>query len=175
MYGGLNTLAAALGCLMLLTSSVVWTSDADQPIEIAADSAVREEPSGRTTYKGDVILTQGSLEINADTLTFSLDDEGATLITANGKPATLSQQPENRDTPVEASANIIEYHESKDRVRLIGNAKVLQDGAVIEGSTIEYLVTSQRVMAAGSPDEQTPQRVKVVIPPSSLRDDENND
>ena len=175
MYGGHKLLARVVGCLVLSTCSVVWSSDAEQPIEISADSAVREEPSGKTTYKGDVVLTQGSLEIHADTLTFSVDDKGATLITANGTPATLSQQPENRNSPVNASATVIEYHESTDRVRLIGDAQVLQDGAVIEGSTIEYLVTSQRVMAAGSPDEGTPKRVKVVIPPSSLRDEEVND
>ena len=159
----------------LSLSRSVWTgavfaADTDQPIEISADSAMREEPSGKTTYRGDVVLTQGSLEIRADSLVFSFDGDNSTLITAHGNPATLKQQPENADTPIDASAEVIEYHEKSERVRLVGQAKILQDGAVIEGNTIEYLVGTQRVMAAGSPETGAPQRVKVTIPPNSLRD-----
>ena len=156
--------------LGLIGSWETSAADTDQPIEISADSAMREEPSGKTTYTGDVVLTQGSLEIRADSLIFSFDSDNTTLITAKGNPATLKQQPENADTPVDASATTIEYHEKSERVRLVGNAKILQDGAVIEGNTIEYLVGTQRVMAAGSPTTGAPQRVKVTIPPNSLRD-----
>jgi lipopolysaccharide export system protein LptA len=156
--------------LGLFGSGSLSAADTDQPIEISADSAIREEPSGKTTYRGDVVLTQGSLEIRADSLVFSFDSDKTTLITAKGNPATLKQRPENTDTPVDASAAMIEYHEKNERVRLIGNAKILQDDAVIEGNTIEYLVGSQRVMAAGSPETGAPQRVKVTIPPNSLRD-----
>ena len=156
--------------LGLLGSSAVLSVDTDQPIEIAADSAMREEPSGKTTYRGDVVLTQGSLEIRADRLVFGFDADDTTLITATGNPATLKQQPENTDTPVDASATTIEYHEKAERVRLVGNAKILQDGAVIEGNTIEYFVGTQRVMAAGSPETGAPQRVKVTIPPNSFRE-----
>lgn len=156
--------------LGLLDSSTVLAADTNHPIEITADTAMREEPSGKTTYRGDVVLTQGSLEIRADSLVFSFDSDNTTLITAKGNPATLKQRPENADTPVDASAATIEYHEKSERVRLVGNAKILQDGAVIEGNTIEYLVGTQRVIAAGSPETGAPQRVKVTIPPNSLRD-----
>ena len=156
--------------LGLLGSPTVLAADTNHPIEITADTAMREEPSGKTTYRGDVVLTQGSLEIRADSLVFSFDSDNTTLITAKGNPATLKQRPENADAPVDASAATIEYHEKSERVRLVGNAKILQDGAVIEGNTIEYLVGTQRVIAAGSPETGAPQRVKVTIPPNSLRD-----
>jgi lipopolysaccharide export system protein LptA len=163
-------ISAPLLLLGLLASSTALAADTNHPIEITADTAMREEPSGKTTYRGDVVLTQGSLEIRADSLVFSFDSDNTTLITAKGNPATLKQQPENADAPVDASAATIEYHEKSERVRLVGNAKILQDGAVIEGNTIEYLVGTQRVIAAGSPETGAPQRVKVTIPPNSLRD-----
>ena len=169
MTTGIQRITALFLYLGLLGTAAVLAADTDQPIEISADSAMREEPAGKTTYRGDVVLTQGSLEIRADSLVFSFDSENATLIRAKGNPATLKQQPENADTPINASAEIIEYHEKSERVRLVGKAKILQDGAVIEGNTIEYLVGTQRVIAAGSPDTGTPQRVKVTIPPNSLR------
>ena len=43
-------------------------SDQDQPIQIVADLAVRDELAGETRYEGNVVLTQGSLVITADTL-----------------------------------------------------------------------------------------------------------
>lgn len=166
-----------LVALLLLSSIVMITNanDADQPIEISADQVTREEPSGLTTYRGSVELRQGSLEINSDSLVFSFDDQGASVITAKGTPATLKQTPTNSSTPINAQANAIEYQETRDRIRLIGDARILQDGAVIEGSTIEYIVSSQRVMAAGSPSGNKPQRVKVTIPPNSLRENTDRD
>ena len=163
--------------LLLLSGIVMITNanDADQPIEISADQVTREEPSGLTTYRGSVELRQGSLEINSDSLVFSFDDQGASVITAKGTPATLKQTPTNSATPINAQANAIEYQETRDRIRLIGDARILQDGAVIEGSTIEYIVSSQRVMAAGSPSGNKPQRVKVTIPPNSLRENTDRD
>lgn len=162
---------------LLLTSIAMLghANDADQPIEISADQVTREEPSGLTTYRGSVELRQGSLEINSDSLVFSFDDQGASVITAKGTPATLKQTPTNSATPINAQANAIEYQETRDRIRLIGDARILQDGAVIEGSTIEYIVSSQRVMAAGSPSGNKPQRVKVTIPPNSLRENTHRD
>ena len=166
-----------LVALLLLSGIVMITNanDADQPIEISADQVTREEPSGLTTYRGSVELRQGSLEINSDSLVFSFDDQGASVITAKGTPATLKQTPTNSATPINAQANAIEYQETRDRIRLIGDARILQDGAVIEGSTIEYIVSSQRVMAAGSPSGNKPQRVKVTIPPNSLRENIDRD
>ena len=172
-----SRLRGNLVALLLLSSIVMVTNanDADQPIEISADQVTREEPSGLTTYRGSVELRQGSLEINSDSLVFSFDDQGASVITAKGTPATLKQTPTNSSTPINAQANAIEYQETRDRIRLIGDARILQDGAVIEGSTIEYIVSSQRVMAAGSPSGNKPQRVKVTIPPNSLRENTDRD
>ena len=156
--------------LGFLGTASVFAADIDQPIEISADSAMREEPSGKTTYRGDVVLLQGSLEIRVDSLVFSFDSDNKTLITAKGNPATLKRRSENADKPVDASALMIEYSEKSERVLLVGRAKILQDEAVIEGNTIEYLVGRKRVMASGSTETGAPQRVKVTIPPNSLRD-----
>ena len=168
----LGSLAAQLLASIAMISHA---NDADQPIEISADQVTREEPSGLTTYRGSVELRQGSLEINSDSLEFSFDEKGASVITAKGTPATLKQTPANSTTPINAQANAIEYQETRDRIRLIGDARILQDGAVIEGSTIEYIVSSQRVIAAGSPSGNQPQRVKVTIPPNSLRESPDRD
>ncbi|MCH1554163.1 MAG: lipopolysaccharide transport periplasmic protein LptA [Luminiphilus sp.] len=164
-------LARTSGLLLLLMGSVLALGDDSQyPIEIAADSAVREEPSGKTLYRGDVVLTRGSLRIESNELSFTEADTGSTMIAATGAPASLRQKPSADAPEVIASADLIEYHETDERVRLIGNAKITQDGAVITGSTIDYLIPTQRVIAAGSVSGDTQERVKVTIPPNSLRE-----
>jgi len=119
-------LTHVLLAILLATSAVGYSAnDADQPIEISADQVTREEPSGLTTYRGSVELRQGSLEIKSERLVFSFDDQGASIITATGAPATLKQTPSDRETPINAQAKAIEYQETRDRIRLIGEARIL--------------------------------------------------
>ena len=155
---------------VLMGPALAFGDDSQYPIEIAADSAVREEPSGKTLYRGDVVLTRGSLRIESNELSFTETDRGSTVIAATGAPASLRQKPAADSQEVIASADLIEYHETDERVRLIGNARITQDGAVITGSTIDYLIPTQRVIAAGSASGDTQERVKVTIPPNSLRE-----
>jgi lipopolysaccharide export system protein LptA len=157
--------------LTLLTSVGVSALDSDknQPIQIVADMAVRDESSGDTRYEGNVILTQGSLRITADRIAVQHDEGDADRIVAVGQPATLVQQPAPDQQPVDASADRIVYLRSRDLVRLRGAARISQDGSILSGEQIDYLVTQRKVKAAGSADSAGEGRVEVVIPPENLR------
>ena len=72
---------------VLMGPALALGDDSQYPIEIAADSAVREEPSGKTLYRGDVVLTRGSLRIESNELSFTETDRGSTVIAATGAPA----------------------------------------------------------------------------------------
>ena len=146
-------------------------SDRDQPIQIVADVAVRDELAGETRYEGNVVLTQGSLVITADTLSISHNVDEADKIVATGRPATLVQQPTPNQAPVDASALRIEYVRSQDLVRFLKNARIAQDGSTLSGSQIDYLVSQRSVRAAGTPGAEGASRVEVVIPPENLRGD----
>lgn len=149
-------------------------SDRDQPIQIEADIAVRDEGAGETRYEGNVILTQGSLRITAELISIKHDSAAADKIVATGQPATLVQQPASDQAPVDASARKIEYIRSEDLVRLIDEARIAQDGSVLSGDRIEYLVTQRKVKAAGTPGPRGEGRVEVVIPPENLRRSPDN-
>jgi lipopolysaccharide export system protein LptA len=154
---------------------VALDSDREQPIQIEADIAVRDERAGETRYEGNVILTQGSLRITADLISIKHDSAAADKILATGEPATLVQQPASDQAPVDASARQIEYIRSEDLVRLIDEARIAQDGSVLSGDRIEYLVTQRKVKAAGTPGAGGEGRVEVVIPPENLRRPPGND
>lgn len=157
-------------CIACLSSELAaLDSDRNQPIQIEADIAVRDESAGETRYEGNVILTQGSLRITADLISIKHDSVAADKIIATGQPATLVQQPASNQMPVDASARQIEYIRSEDLVRLIDEARIAQDGSVLSGDRIEYLVTQKKVRAVGSPGSSGEGRVEVVIPPENLR------
>ncbi len=156
---------------LLPAANATWALDSDreQPIQIVADVAVRDEVAGETRYEGNVVLTQGSLQITADKLSIQHTESGADRIVATGSPATLIQQPTPDQTPVDASAQRIEYIRSEDLVRLLENARIAQNGSTLSGNQIDYLVSQRSVRAKGTPGASGGGRVEVVIPPEILR------
>ena len=156
---------------LLPAANGTWALDSDreQPIQIVADVAVRDEVAGETRYEGNVVLTQGSLQITADKLSIQHTESGADRIVATGSPATLIQQPTPDQTPVDASAQRIEYIRSEDLVRLLENARIAQNGSTLSGNQIDYLVSQRSVRAKGTPGASGEGRVEVVIPPEILR------
>jgi len=158
-------LLACLSC-----ASFALPDDQQQPITIAADSATRDDRAGLTAYEGNVELTQGSLKITADTLTVTHDTSTANIIVATGNPATLTQQPEADQPAVNASARRIEYARSENRVHLSDAARIEQDGAIVTGQTIDYLIDERRVRA-DSDTQDGGKRVEVIIPPQAAAED----
>ncbi|MDA9710830.1 lipopolysaccharide transport periplasmic protein LptA [Luminiphilus sp.] len=168
-----NLVIKLVGWIFALLSAVnaTWALDSDreQPIQIVADVAVRDEVAGETRYEGNVVLTQGSLQITAEKLSIQHTESGADRIVATGSPATLIQQPTPDQTPVDASAQRIEYIRSEDLVRLLENARIAQNGSTLSGNQIDYLVSQRSVRAKGTPGASGEGRVEVVIPPEILR------
>jgi len=81
----------------------------------------------------------------------------------------LVQTPAPDQAPVDASANRIEYIRSQDLVKLIDEARIAQNGSILSGDQIDYLVNERRVRAAGNASPAGSGRVEVVIPPENLR------
>ncbi|MEP4147610.1 MAG: lipopolysaccharide transport periplasmic protein LptA [Halioglobus sp.] len=145
--------------------------DRDQPIRIEADEALRDEKQGFTRYEGNVRMDQGSLHIEADQITVYHDDKEANRVVATGKPARLQQQPELEKGPIKASADTIEYFKSEDRIQLRENANIEQEGSIVTGDSIDYLMNEQLVKA-GSDKNRDSSRVKVVIPAGLVSEEE---
>ena len=74
---------AAVLALSLQTAAWALPEDSRQPIRITADHATMDEGRGEAAYRGSVRITQGTLDVQGDTLTLKVDKEGA-LVVANG-------------------------------------------------------------------------------------------
>ena len=162
--------------LLLLTAFAAplaaLENDRDQPIHITADQALRDEKKGFTVYRGNVRMNQGSLHIEADSITIYHVREDADKIVATGRPARLQQRPDPAKGPVHASAGVIEYYKVEERVHLRDEAYIEQDGSTVTGETIDYYIAEQRVKADSDHAEEG-SRVEVVIPATQLQREED--
>ena len=161
----LLSLGAALG------SASAWAlpSDRDQPIRVQADSAELDDKQGVAVYRGGVVITQGSLKITGDTVTLTQNQTGdLEVFTAVGKPAYYEQQPSADKQIVKAYGLTIQYFMANERVVLIDQAKVIQEGNTFEGEKIVYDTQRQIVNAGRATGAQvsTPRpRIDMIILP----------
>ena len=176
----MNYLRLIYCCLICFYSnhSVALSTDQDQPIEIEADSAEVDDTKGLSTYRGNVVITQGTIRIIGDTMTIHYNEQNdlETLI-MEGKPVRYRQLPDNSQVYDEAEAERMEYHKAKNLVILIDKVSFRQENASFSGARIEY-DTARGQIKARSQDKQDPQapaqeRVKIILK-QKLWDDSRN-
>lgn len=144
-------------------------SDSRQPINIQADSAEMDDKRGVAIYRGDVIITQGTLKITGDTVTITLDNEGdIDVFTSVGKPAYYEQLPATDKELVQAYGLTIQYFADSEKIIIIDQAKVIQQGNTFRGEKIIY-DTQKEIVTAGRGKQgtitQPSPRVNMVIQP----------
>ena len=107
--------------------------------------------------------------IHAERLIIQQSTEGdATTITALGDPATLEQIPALDKAAITAQAREMIYTQRDELIQLKQGARIEQEGAILTGALINYLMAEQRVRAVSDKSDSTG-RVEVVIPPSALQ------
>ena len=150
------------------SSSLALPSDAQQPINIESDRAERYEKTGTTIYEGAVVITQGTIKIHADKVTVYTANNQVVRIVCVGEPARYQQQPNPNDNMMYAKGDTIEYHLASDRIYLLKNASVEQNGTVITGEKINYDLKAEVVKASSGDNPR--QRIQMVIPPNKQKD-----
>jgi lipopolysaccharide export system protein LptA len=163
---------AALALAAWTAAAYGLASDKDQPIEVEADTAELDDAKKISIYRGNVIVTQGTIRMTGDVMTVHQTEDGDldTLI-LEGRPATYRQLPEKSQVYDEAEALRMEYYELRNYVILIREAVVTQEGLKFSGDRIEYDTAQSKVKAwskppAGDAEPKpagTGERVKIII------------
>ncbi|MGK0441933.1 MAG: lipopolysaccharide export system protein LptA [Pseudohongiellaceae bacterium] len=162
--------------VLLSSNSFALPSDREQPISIQSDSAEQKMMDGkeRTVYKGNVIMTQGSLHLKGDVVTVLSKDRSVTHIIAKGGLAFFSQMSEIENPPIEAKAEIIRYQLEANTITMTKQASLTQGGSTISGERIDYNTLTSQVKAAGNPstasDSASKGRVNIILEPSRKTD-----
>lgn len=156
--------------------SYALPSDREQPINIEADHAQIDDKTGITQYKGRAILTQGTLRIEGDIITFYYDEnKNLTKAVSEGKLAQYKQIHKENEEPVRAKAVQMEYYAQSQKVFLLGQGQIWQDGDKMTGDRIEYDITNNVASVRSGPVklgekvEQSKGRVHIIIQPPSSR------
>lgn len=157
----------------LLASPVVLAVDTQQPINIQADSATLDDARNSAVYRGDVIVTQGSMRLTGNQVTLSMDANGdISKLVSTGSPATWRQDPPGGRGQINARAQTIEYHADTQRVVLIERGHLDQAGDTFSGDLITYDI-NRRVVDAGRREGEagSGQRIEITIQPRSRSGD----
>lgn len=165
---------AALAGLVVFSSAAALAipSDRNQPISLVADRATYNEKSGVTTYSGNVIIEQGTMRLQANSIVANLNSQKQiSSITATGGPARFQQQIDVNKGLAKGQAQKILYNAQTGIITLSGNAFLQQDGASIRGNTLKYSMNKGDVEATGTPNNtgSSSGRVQIIIPPSSSK------
>lgn len=165
------SLLMSLGAAIASTNAWALPTDREQPIRVQADSAELDDKKGVAVYRGDVVITQGSMKITGHTVTITQNGSGdIEVFTAVGTPAYYEQKPAADKEIVKAYGLTIQYFAEKDRIVLIDQAKVIQEGNTFEGEKIVYDTQRQIVNAgrANGTNVTTPRpRIDMVIQPKT--------
>ncbi|OSM97430.1 lipopolysaccharide ABC transporter substrate-binding protein LptA [Lonsdalea populi] len=147
--------------------ALALTGDTDQPIHIDSDQQSLDMQGNIVTFTGNVIVTQGSIKVQADkvVVTRPQGQQGREVIEGFGNPATFYQMQDN-GKPVKGHSQKMRYELDKDNVILTGDAYLEQLDSNVKGDRITYLVKQQQMQAFSDKGK----RVTTVLVPSQLQD-----
>ena len=158
--------SVVLVAALVAASGVVMarSSDRNQPMNIQADTTTYNANSGTTPtlLNGNVVITQGTLKINAARaeLYQNRGDISRTVLTGN--PVRMSQQMDD-GTPMNVTASRIDYDLKTEIVTLTGSVVLTQPRADMRGERVVYNMRTGQVQSGG----QGQGRVNMTIQPKT--------
>ena len=165
-----STFLKQLSCVAVVAlssaASFALPSDRNQQLSLVADRATYNDKTGITTYTGNVVIEQGTMKLQADSLVANLNSKKEIqIITAKGQPAKFQQQMDTNKGLARGEAQTIVYNADTGILTLTGKAYLYQDGSSIRGNSLKYSMNKGDVEAQGS----STNRVQIISPPSSSK------
>ena len=127
-------------------------ADRTKPMSVSSSGPTPDDidlKNHNAVLTGDVIITQGTLEIHADRVQLSEDADGqrqGTAFGSAGHPARFRQKRDGEDEYSEGDATRIEYDTGTNRVRFVGAAHLrMLKGTVVTNQADAALITYDTV------------------------------
>jgi lipopolysaccharide export system protein LptA len=164
-------------------ATIALESDRNQPATVEADEVEYDFRTGVRTYKGNVIVTQGTLRITGDKLEVVYKGQDLESATAWGRPASFRQRPDGKDQDVIGKGKRIVLDQLANTLTLYDQASIQQGPDVANGDEIVYDITDDKLSVRGaattqkrssgekaeasSAEPEKPTRARVVITPQT--------
>lgn len=169
--------------ILLISTQISWalSTDRNEPATVEADEVEYDFRTGVRTYKGNVVVVQGTLRITGDKLVVEYKNEKLESATAWGQPASFKQRPDDKDQDVIGKGKIIVLDQIANTLTLRKQASLQQGPDIASGEVIVYDITNDKLSIKGSAttkkqtggadssaEPEKPRRAKVIITPQSI-------
>lgn len=139
----------ALSAALVSLPSQARQTDRQQPIDVASDhidaSLAR---NNQTVLAGNVVVTQGTLEVHASAGTLKTHDGDITHVHFTGQPVKLNQQLDD-GTPVDAVSREVQYDLATDTITFIGDVVLKKPANTLRGERVIYNMRTGQINADG--------------------------
>lgn len=154
--------------LLLLLPGLLSAAEApqQQPITVEADRLEMDNAKGVSHYSGQVVMSQGNLQLRASSVT--LHSKGSTLqkAIADGSPVYLEKKDPQTSDSIKANAAHMEYNLQDGLLEMNGNAHLWRGKDEFTGEHIVYDLNKRIVRATGQKSGEKGGRVKVILQPT---------
>jgi lipopolysaccharide export system protein LptA len=139
-----RTLAAAgfavFACGLLLCAHPARSekADSEKPVNLEADRVTVDDVKQLAVFLGNVVLTQGTLQIRGDRMEVRQDKEGFRHGITWGNLAYFRQKREGYDEYIEGWAERIEYDGRAEKVQMFTRAMMKRGEDEVRGNYISY-------------------------------------
>lgn len=141
--------SAGLMIVATLATAPAWATDpgAQAPVRLRAERIEIDQKAGISRYRGQVVLTQGTLRITADQAEARGRREAVERIAASGHPVTFRYLAAGQSEVVEGEARRIDYDLVARRLNLSGVVEIRQGQDLLRAGTVDYDLAAERVTA----------------------------
>lgn len=151
-------------CLLSLTA-YAGAQESDDALELTADSVEYDIKSGISTYKGNVLIRQGRIQVRGSLIEVFRGEGAPSRVYVREGPGEVRWQIEE-GRAIEGYADTLDYNAVERTLRLKGNARIKDHLREIKGDDITYDLNRQ-IMRADSPKGG---RVRMVIQPDPQKE-----
>jgi lipopolysaccharide export system protein LptA len=138
--------ACALLTGVLLAGALPWSgssaraekADREKPVNLEADRVTVDDAKQLATFEGNVVLTQGTLQIRGDRMEIRQDKEGFKYGITWGNLAYFRQKREGLDEYIEGWAERLEYDGRIDKMQMFTRAMMKRTEDEVRGNYISY-------------------------------------
>jgi len=146
--------AALLAPLLAAAPAQAERADRDKPIFYQGDTGGANLGSKDGELVGSVVITQGTLTIHADRITFRQNADNSLSATAYGNPVAFREKRDGMDEYYEGFAQRVVYDGSKRFLELFDRALLKKSNDEIRSNYITYDVGADVFKAEGRPDSR---------------------
>ena len=145
------------------TSTVLqaYESDSDEPIFLESDSAKWDEESQKSTYRGNVIVTQGSMLLTGELLIVTSKNNEINRMVITGEKAKYKQKTITGKI-INGEAKKIQYYVDKAKIIFLDKAILTQTNNIVRSNRIVYKTDTENITAG---DKKGKSRVKMTLEP----------